>query len=48
MKGCREKQDGIWPREGGIMRMRVVPFTVALLLLVTAGCSSSDPTASDE
>lgn len=30
------------------MRMRVVPFTVALLLLVTAGCSSSDPTASDE
>ncbi len=30
------------------MKKRVVPFTVALLLLVMAGCSSSDPTASDE
>ena len=30
------------------MRKRVVPFTMALLLLVMAGCSSSDPTASDE
>ncbi len=30
------------------MRKRVVPFTVALLLLAMTGCSSSDPTASDE
>ncbi len=30
------------------MRKRVILFPVALLLLVTAGCSSSDPTASDE
>lgn len=29
------------------MRKRIVPFAVALLLVV-AGCSSSDPTASDE
>ncbi len=29
------------------MRKRIVPFVVALLL-VTASCSSSDPTASDE
>jgi len=34
-------------RKKGRMRKRIVPFVVALLL-VMAGCSSSDPTASDE
>ena len=29
------------------MRKRIVPFTLALLLLVTAGCSSSDPSATE-
>jgi hypothetical protein len=34
------------PTKGEIMYKRIVPFTLALLLI--AGCSSSDPTASDD
>ncbi len=39
---------GLAGRKEGSMRKRIVPFAVALLLLVVAGCASSDPTTSDE
>ncbi len=47
MKGCREKQDRFWPQEGEIMRKRIVPFAMALLLLGVTGCSSSDSSATE-
>jgi hypothetical protein len=42
-----ETQEFSWSREGGIVMKRIVLFAMALLLLM-AGCSSSNPTASDE
>ncbi len=38
---------GLAGEKEGLMRKRIVPFAVALLLVVV-GCSSSDPTTSDE
>ncbi len=46
-RGTQMSKRGLAGEKEGLMRKRIVPFAVALLLVVV-GCSSSDPATSDE